>query len=312
MGSNPPITAVPFSLAQPKLHIARYLDSLRPYVAEHAYRGANYFHRSRNGGDQLCEEDWNPDYNPPDPILTLSNFLQSHSSPYASTSQLTDDSGKGNNVFADALRPPRLRDNTKTVDHGRGKHHLGRAASAQRTSPYQIRSGLKSAVTAGGGGDYYIGSGLRNQPPPQTQPQHLPSPELGSHDRAFDSDGTLRPSPRADAAAAAAAVAPLGVEYEAAHPNVLSTWKNKDALASTRRATPKRLPTLDLGRDQLNQDVVQAAVGRLTVSVPLLIYRTDNRLRARASLRVASLPSRSRSRALHNNVSQISEPLRRR
>lgn len=190
MGSNPPITAVPFSVAQPKLHIARYLESLRPYVAEHAYRGASYFLRSRKGGDVLCREDWDLTYKPPDPVLTLSSLLQSQSSSShaaSSTSRLTEALAKANAVQLTELRP-RLRDNTKTVDHERGKQHLGRSAAvAQRISPYEIRHGLKSA--AGGGGDHYASSGLRQQP--HSHPQQLVSPELGSHDRALLPDGTL-------------------------------------------------------------------------------------------------------------------------
>jgi hypothetical protein len=187
MGSNPPITAVPFSLAQPKLHIARYLDSVRPYVHEHAHRGAAYFRRSRHGGDQLSEEDWNPNYVPPIEPVALSAFLQSLASPHASTSQLSDFSAKGT-VLADSLRP-RLRDNTKTVDHDRGKHPFSRGASALRISPYPMRSAVKTGEAAGGG-DHYAGLGLHHQPHPLQQQRY--SPDLGLHNRAFLPDGTLQ------------------------------------------------------------------------------------------------------------------------
>ncbi|KAL1405266.1 hypothetical protein Q8F55_008892 [Vanrija albida] len=60
MGSNPPIQAIPFQHAQPNRHIARFLDSIRPYKQEHSDHGLVYFHRSRLGGDVLREEDWNP------------------------------------------------------------------------------------------------------------------------------------------------------------------------------------------------------------------------------------------------------------
>lgn len=60
MGSNPPIQAIPFQQAQPSKHIARFLDSIRPYKQEHCSSGVRYFHRSRLGGDVLREEDWNP------------------------------------------------------------------------------------------------------------------------------------------------------------------------------------------------------------------------------------------------------------
>ncbi|WOO85822.1 uncharacterized protein LOC62_07G009308 [Vanrija pseudolonga] len=71
MGSNPPIQAIPFQQAQPSKHIARFLESIRPYKQEHCDSGVGYFHRSRLGGDVLREEDWNPNA----PILPAALFL---------------------------------------------------------------------------------------------------------------------------------------------------------------------------------------------------------------------------------------------
>jgi hypothetical protein len=256
MGSNPPITAVPFSLAQPKLHIARYLDSVRPYVHEHAHRGAAYFRRSRHGGDQLSEEDWNPNYVPPIEPVALSAFLQSLASPHASTSQLSDFSAKGT-VLADSLRP-RLRDNTKTVDHDRGKHPFSRGASALRISPYPMRSAVKTGEAAGGG-DHYAGLGLHHQPHPLQQQRY--SPDLGLHNRAFLPD------------ASTTQLAPLGVEYEAAHPVGLSPRKGNVRSPGVPRASPKRLAPLDVGRGLMSQDVVQAVPARLSIARPGIFAR---------------------------------------
>ncbi|GMK54685.1 hypothetical protein CspeluHIS016_0112710 [Cutaneotrichosporon spelunceum] len=263
MGSNPPITAVPFSLAQPKVHIARYLDSVRPYVGEHANRGTAYFVRSRRGGDHLCEEDWNPDYLPPadssfsDHALALSAFLQALSSPGASTSQLCDLSAKGS-VLADSLRP-RLRDNTKLVDHERGKHHpFTRGASALRISPYPMRSGIKTGDVPSGS-DHFAGLCL-NQQPHQPQTQRY-GPDLGLHNRAFLPDPLATP------------LAPLGVEYEIAHNLGVSPRKVNAGPSGVPGASPKRVTAPDVSRSPMSQDVVNAAPGRHTIARPGIFAR---------------------------------------
>ncbi|BEJ11165.1 hypothetical protein CspHIS471_0105870 [Cutaneotrichosporon sp. HIS471] len=262
MGSNPPITAVPFSLAQPKVHIARYLDSVRPYVREHANRGTRYFLRSRRGGDHLSEEDWNPDYLPPtdslasESALTLSTFLQSLSAPGASTSQLSDFAAKGS-VLVDSLRP-RLRGNTKMVDHERGKHPFGRGPSALRISPYPMRNNVKTGDVATGG-DHYAGLGLHHQPQPP-QPQRY-SPDLGLHNRAFLPDASATP------------VAPLGIEYAAAHPHALSPRKGNVRSSGVSRTSPKRVSPLDVSRSLMCQDVVNAALARHSIARPGIFAR---------------------------------------
>lgn len=62
MGSNPPIKAIPPSVAQPDKHIATFLASIQPFSLQHASSGVDYFSRSRRNGDELLEEDWRLDH----------------------------------------------------------------------------------------------------------------------------------------------------------------------------------------------------------------------------------------------------------
>lgn len=144
MGSNPPIRAVPTQVAQPNIHIARFISGLRPHLAEHAYRGATYFVRSRAGGDVLCEEDWNPNYVPPllDPV-SLAKLLQSRRSSGSGSGTMSSSSSSDRSRGSpDKPRP--ARDNTHNVDPERAKQAL--RALAERACPYPKRRSVEQPL----------------------------------------------------------------------------------------------------------------------------------------------------------------------
>lgn len=134
MGSNPPIRAIPVQVAQPSVHIAKFISGLRPHLAEHAYRGATYFVRSRAAGDTLSEEDWNPHYVPPalDPASLAKLVLQLHA--HNARRCRTAAALPGGAASTAAPLAPPARDNTHSVDAQRPKH-----APRSRTSPYPKR-----------------------------------------------------------------------------------------------------------------------------------------------------------------------------